>query len=54
MDKKYEKKKKDLASKMGGMPDPVVKKNLTKADKETELPCKTCGSKSHKTGEHKK
>ena len=48
---KYDKKKKELASK--GMPDPAVKKNVTSSDKKAELPCKTCGSKSHKTADHK-
>lgn len=32
---KYEKKKKELASK--GMPNPKVKKNVTKADKKSEM-----------------
>lgn len=35
MAKKYEQKKKDLASR--GMPDPVVKKNVTNADKRQEM-----------------
>lgn len=51
-DKEYEKKKKDLAEK--GMSDPKVKKNVKEGDKEAELPCKKCGSKSHTTSEHKK
>lgn len=48
---KYEEKKKNLASK--GMPDPRVKKNVEEGDREAELPCKTCGSKKHKTKDHK-
>lgn len=51
MDKKYEKKKKELAER--GMPDPRVKKNVTEGDREAELPCKTCASKKHKTKDHK-
>lgn len=47
----YEKKKKELASK--GMPNPKVGKNVTKADKDSEMGCKTCGSRTHKTSEHK-
>lgn len=49
---KYEEKKKELASK--GMPDPRVKKNVTEGDRKAELPCKDCGSKKHKTSEHKR
>ena len=48
---KWEKKKKELAQK--SMPDPEVKKNVTKADKEAAMPCKSCGSKSHKTADCK-
>lgn len=52
MASKYDKKKKELAQK--SMPDPEVKKNVTKGDREAELPCKSCGSKSHKTADCKK
>lgn len=49
---KFEKKKKELAHK--GMPDPEVKKNVTEADHEAAMgPCAKCGSKKHKTKEHK-
>ncbi len=27
--------------------------NVEKGDREAELPCKDCGSKEHKTSEHK-
>lgn len=47
----YESKKKNLAAKV--MPDPKVGKNVKEGDKKAELPCKTCGSKMHKTSEHK-
>ena len=47
-----DKKKKELAEK--SMPDPVVKKKVTEADDKAEMGCKHCGSKAHKSHEHKK
>lgn len=51
---KYEEKKKNLAAK--GMPNPKVKHNVSESDKESEMgpKCKHCGSKKHKSHEHKK